>query len=242
MPGAWPPESPVWLEINGRRRILSTCTPDDLEAQAAGYLLTEGYVDRAGDIVHLVVVNEPYDCAGVRASVPETGVVRVGRLRRHIREHGCGLLHYTSCAAASLVRQRSLDIPDVRVFRDLFRDLFARGDASYPDGGMHSAALTDGARIVLAVHDVGRHNAIDKLVGRASLDGLVLEHHGILMTARLSGAIALKAAMSGASWIASRSVPTSLAASIANAAELPVIARAASNDGFVLRPGAQRTR
>ena len=57
----WAPESPVWLEINGRRRILATCTPDDLEAQTAGYLLTEGYIETAAEISSLQIVNDPYE-------------------------------------------------------------------------------------------------------------------------------------------------------------------------------------
>ena len=234
MTHGWAPETPVWLEINGRRRILATCTPDDLQAQTAGYLLTEGYIKAASEIGRLEIVNEPFDCAGVRASVPETGVVRVGQLRRHIREHGCGLQHFTSCDRVSLVHARALDIPDSDAFRDLFRQLFADGDRHYPDGGMHGASLTDGSRVVLTVHDVGRHNAVDKLIGRALLDGLDLSRHGVLLTARVSGNIALKTAMARVSWVASRSIPTTLAADIAAAADLPLIARAPSKEAVVI--------
>jgi FdhD protein len=234
MTHGWAPESAVWLEINGRRRILATCTPDDLEAQTAGYLLTEGYIVRASEIARLQIVNEPADCAGVRASVPETGVVRVGQLRRHIREHGCGLHHFTSCDRVSLAQPRALAIPEMARFRDLFRQMFADGDRRYPGGGMHGAALTDGERVTLIVHDVGRHNAIDKLVGRALLNGIDLTKHGILLTARVSGMIALKAAMSRVSWVASRSIPTTLAAGIAAAAGLPLIARAPSQEAVVV--------
>ena len=240
MRGGWPQEAAVWLEVNGGRRIMTTCTPDDLKAQAAGFLLTEDYIDSAAELLDLEIVEgvldgeEHPDCIGVRARVPDKGAVRVGKLHRHIRENGCGLMHYATCDRSILCAERPLAVPTVEVFRDLFRDVFAAGDAAYPDGGMHTAALTDGERVLFSVHDIGRHNTIDKVVGRALLAGQDLSECGLLVTARVSGAIALKAARAGVSWVASRSIPTSLAVAIADAAELPIIARAVSKEMVVL--------
>lgn len=234
----WPPEAAVWFEVNGGRRMMTTCTPDDLKAQAAGFLLTEDYVRSAAEILEIAVVEEHAPegsaCTGVTARVPDSGVVRVGKLHRHIRENGCGLMHYATCDRSILCAARPLPIPSVETFRSLFRDVFAAGDTAYPDGGMHGAALTDGERICMTVHDVGRHNTVDKVVGRALLAGTDLTNCGLIMTSRISGAIALKAARAGVSWIASRSVPTSLAVAIADAAGLPIIARAASKDVVVV--------
>jgi FdhD protein len=230
----WAPEVAVWFEINGGRRILTTCTPDDLQAHAAGYLLTEGYITSASEISGTTVVDSPWPGAGVRVTVPEPGVVRVGKLHRHIRENGCGLMHYATCDRSVLCAERALEIPREEVFRELFRALFAAGDEAYPSGGMHTAALTDGARILVAVHDVGRHNAVDKVIGRGMLAAHDLSRCGLMLTARISGAIAVKAARSGVAWIASRSMPTTLAVAIADAAQLPIVARAPSKDAVTL--------
>lgn len=233
----WPPEAAVWFEVNGGRRMMTTCTPDDLKAQASGFLLTEDYVHSVSEILELEIVNVEGECGmtmGVTARVADSGVTRVGILHRHIRENGCGLMHYATCDRAILCADRPLPVPSLETFRSLFRDVFASGDLEYPDGGMHGAALTDGGRILMTVHDVGRHNTVDKVVGRALLAGTNLACCGLLMTSRISGAIALKAARAGVSWVASRSIPTSLAVSIADAAGLPIIARAASREMVVI--------
>jgi FdhD protein len=237
----WPREAAVWFEVNGGRRINTTCTPDDLKAQAVGFLRTEDYIDTAADLEAFEIVegildgDEHPDCIGVRVRIPDKGAIQVGKLHRHIRENGCGLMHYATCDRSALCADRPLAIPSVDTFRDLFRDVFAAGDAAYPDGGMHTTALADENRVLFSVHDVGRHNTIDKAVGRALLTGQAMSECGMLTTARISGAIALKAARSGVSWIASRSVPTSLAVAIADAAEMPIIARATSKDFTILR-------
>jgi FdhD protein len=234
----WPPEAAVWFEVNGGRRMMTTCTPDDLKAQASGFLLTEDYVHSAAEILEIEIVHldgESGASLGVRARVPDAGVIRVGKLHRHIRENGCGLEHYATCDRSILCADRPLPIPSHDTLRVLFRDVFAAGDTEYPEGGMHGAALTDGERILMTVHDVGRHNTVDKVVGRALLAGTELSGCGLIMTSRISAAIALKAARAGVSWLASRSVPTSLAVAIADAAALPLIARAASKDMMVIR-------
>lgn len=235
----WPPEAAVWFEVNGGRRMLTTCTPDDVKAQAAGYLLTEDYISDASEIESMEVAEvstgDGVTVTGVHARVPDKNVIRVGKLHQHIRENGCGLMHYASCDRSALCAERPLEIPAAAIFRTLFRDVFAKGDAAYPDGGMHTAALTDGTRVLMSAHDVGRHNAVDKICGRALLAGHDLGQCGLLLTSRISGAIAMKAARVGVSWIASRSVPTTLAVAIADAALLPIIARAASKDMVVIR-------
>ncbi|NIP78675.1 MAG: sulfurtransferase FdhD, partial [Gemmatimonadetes bacterium] len=85
--------------------------------------------------------------------------------------------------------------------------------------------------------EVGRHNGVDKTIGSALLAGSTLTTLGLLTTARISGEIAEKAARAGLAWVASRSVPTTLAVEIAAAAGLPLVARAPGKDVRVFRPG-----
>ncbi len=228
------PEAPAWFEVNGGRRIVTTCTPDDLQAHAAGYLLTEDYIRNATEITSLEIV-ESDGVSGVRVQVPTAGVTRVGILHRHIREDGCGLMHYVTCEPELMCRDRTDPLPEAPQLQALFRSLFEAGDAAYPDGGMHTAALALNDRILCVTSDVGRHNAVDKAIGRGLLSGYDLSSAGLLITARISGAIAVKAARSCVAWVASRSIPTTLAVSIAGAAHMPIIARAASKNMVVLR-------
>jgi FdhD protein len=111
----------------------------------------------------------------------------------------------------------------------LFRSLFAltrRGDL----GGMHAAALSDGNELLFPLEEVGRHNAVDKVIGQAILSGTPTSGLGLVITARISGEIALKAARAGLAWVASRSIPTTLALELASLAGLPLLARAVSKE------------
>jgi formate dehydrogenase accessory protein FdhD len=78
------------------------------------------------------------------------------------------------------------------------------------------------------VHDVSRHNAVDKTLGGALMAGTPPDPLGLVLTGRITGEIALKAARAGVSWIASRSIATTLAVALAERAGLSMIGRAVS--------------
>jgi len=219
------PEVPLWLEINGRRRTCWSATPGDIETLVLGYLLTAGYLESATQLQAFELLDEPAGCQGARASVPEQNVVRVALEQRHTREFGCGVLHFVLCEPHALRRPRLLAPPAPEELRSAFRALFAATDAAWPGGGMHAAALWDGERLLPPAFDVGRHNAVDRAIG-AGARTLDLARAGLVLSARVSGAIALRAARAGVSFIASRSVPTTLAAQLCAGAGLPIIARA----------------
>lgn len=128
-----------------------------------------------------------------------------------------------------------LAIPDTDAFAELFRIVFAQVDERFEHGGMHAAALTDGARIVFQAEDVGRHNTIDKVVGLAVGQRSDLSAFGLLVTARVSGEIARKAAAAGVAWIASRSIPTTMAVATASRERMAIIGRAAGKNAMVYR-------
>jgi FdhD protein len=221
-------EASFWLEINGRRIGSWTCSPGDLPALIAGWLLAQGYLDPLRRPPSLEVVEDD-GILGVRAILPVEQVLQGDLERRHRREHGCGLLYFVRCAPER-VRRRASTPPSAPPTREellpLFRALFAASTRDRDLGGLHTAALTDGERILYQIDEVGRHNAVDKVIGRAILEGVDPGGLGLLTTARISGEIALKAARARLAWVASRSVPTTLALDIARIAQLPLLARA----------------
>jgi FdhD protein len=109
-------------------------------------------------------------------------------------------------------------------FAQLFKALFNAIDERHPEGGMHGAAMVRDDAIVFIAQDVGRHNAVDKAIGKVLLAGELPERYGMIVTSRVSGEIARKCARSGVAWLASRSIPTSLA--LVEAGDMPIIARA----------------
>ncbi len=196
----------VQLALNGTESHQWRCTPFDVEALVVGRLFIEGII-RSADEAHLIV--EPRgDALLVQARV-------------------------TTSAQLHNNRAGKAGIPDANAFAELFRALFQAVDAKYEHGGMHAAAATDGQHIIQQVEDVGRHNTIDKIVGALLLDSMYPSDYGLLTSSRVSGEIARKAARAGFGWLASRSIPTSMAVSIAAEAHLPIIGRAPSRDAHI---------
>lgn len=201
-----------------------------LEALGAGRLLSLGFLRNADDLTGLVVSVE----AGVHridADVgPEAAAEGLGQAEHHAR-HGCGLRFLVDCRPDLLPpRPAGSTMPELSDFPELFRQLFERSPSRQATGGHHTAALVRGAEVLHVHEEVGRHNGVDKAIGAGLLAGLELSVVGLLTTARISGEIAEKAARAGLAWVASRSVPTTIAVEIATAAGLPLVARSASPD------------
>ena len=91
---------------------------------------------------------------------------------------------------------------------------------------MHAAALSDGVALLHTAYDVARHSAVDRAIGLGVKADAGLHELGLVLTARVSGAIALKCGRAGIGWVASRSVATTLAHEIADAYGITVIERA----------------
>ena len=230
-------EAPFWLEVNGSRVASWTCSPERLEALAAGWLRAEGFIERAEDIVWIEPVAEAAGSFGVRASVDATRAREAERHRRARREHGIAALYDVQHAPELLHgHARTLPLPSPDVLATLFRELLAPDESGRDTGGVHAAALTDGETLRHRAEDVGRHNAVDKAIGAALLAGEDLGRMGLVLSARVSGEIALKAARCGVAWIASRSIPTTLALRVAAAGGLPIVARARDRDARIHWP------
>jgi len=95
-------------------------------------------------------------------------------------------------------------------------------------GGVHAAALTDGGTLLEHAEDIGRHNAVDKVIGAALLHGRAPEGLGLLVTGRISAELAFKAARAGLAYVATPSVPSTLALTIAKRAGVLLVGRAVS--------------
>ena len=228
-------EVPVSITVNGSAVLQSTCTPELLEAFAIGRVLAEGYLVDRGNI-HGVTVSGTDHVRTVALELALPAAQAGEAERRHRAQHGCGILYYLDCAPETIRRPWAAETPDLSVFVPLYTQLFGAADALRESGGMHSAALSDGSSLHHTVHDVGRHNAVDKSIGLAVQAGDELSSFGLLLTSRISGEIALKAARAGIGWVASRSIPTSLALRIARVANIPLIGRAAGTEAFVHEP------
>jgi len=230
-------EVPVWLQVNGRPVVTWMCTPDLLEELAIGWLHGEGYIDSI-DQVHL------RPCAtdlGFWAEVPEDRLLAVqGENRRSVLASGCGAVSTFLADPATIEAQPARGVvPEVDQLRALFKALFARGERYKDTGGIHAAALVDTASQELVAHaeDIGRHNAVDKSLGAALLARRPVQGMGLLVTGRISAELAFKAARAGLTYVATPSVPSTLAVEIARRSGMILVGRAVS--GHPQRHGAR---
>jgi FdhD protein len=230
-------EVPVWLEVNGTPTVTWMCTPELLEELAIGWLHGEGYIRSTDDLASL------RPCAtdlGFWADVSGDLVDAVRAERRTpVLASGCGSVSVMLADPSTQSRQ---DVrgpaPDTASLRVLFKEVFARGERYKTTGGIHAAALTDGETLFNHAEDIGRHNAVDKVIGAALLDRRAVAGLGLLVTGRISAELAFKAARAGLDWVATPSVPSTIAARVAARTGMYLVGRAVSGTPHVHHPHA----
>lgn len=228
-------EVPVWLEVNGEPAVTWMCTPEQLPELVVGWCFGEGYIDAKSDLLSMrPCAKEP----GFWVTVPEDRYQTVeGQERRRVLASGCGAVTTILGSLSNVSRRKELpSIPDLAHTRVLFKELFARGERYKDTGGIHAAALTDGQTLLVHAEDIGRHNAVDKVLGARLLAGERPDDLILLVTGRISGELAFKAARARISVVATPSVPSSIAVDIAKAAGMVLIGRAVSGTPQVWKP------
>ncbi len=201
-------------------------TPGNDRELAAGFLFTESIVGRADDILAIDHCGPPSPATGYRNVIRVELAAHVdadlGRLQRHFyTTSSCGVCGKTSLDALH-ARGLSTFGEDPGRFREsvllsIPGKLRAGQEAFAQTGGLHAAAAFDvGGQVTAVMEDVGRHNAVDKLVGHLLLDrGLPSDDLGLMVSGRASFELVQKALVAGFPLLAAVSAPSSLAVSLA---------------------------
>ena len=235
----WVREVPVALEFNGLAYAVMMATPADLEDFATGFALTEGLAAHAGEVTDLAVAEVELGWI-VRAALSGLGAEQLGeRVRSRVAESSCGLCGIENLEAVAR------PLPPVAAHDPIAPDaIFAALAAmqhlqplGFATGAAHAAAWCDSAGAVGCVReDVGRHNALDKLIGAMARAGRTLAPGFVLSTARCSYEIVEKAVRSGATSLVTMSLPTSMAVDRARAAGLSLWVLARDDSVLLLSP------
>ncbi|WGD39563.1 formate dehydrogenase accessory sulfurtransferase FdhD [Streptomyces cathayae] len=221
-------EEPLEIRLNGKPLAITMRTPGDDFALAVGFLVSEGVLATASDLRNVVY------CAGATSdgvntynvvdvqTAPGVRIPDITLERNVYTTSSCGLCGKASLdAVRTTTRHPIADSPPLRLTLELLAGLPDRLRASQQvfdrTGGLHAAALFDEDGELLDVReDVGRHNAVDKLVGRALQHGnLPLSRTVLMVSGRASFELAQKAVMAGIPVLAAVSAPSSLAVDLA---------------------------
>ena len=216
-------ETPIALLYNGRSYAVMMATPSDLEDFALGFALTEGVVEHAGEF-RLVDFLRTEHGISLQAVIPQHRFDALSDRSRNLAgRSGCGLCGVENLEAAIRPVRKLKDDSRVSIaaISNGLRQLADAQPLNRISGGVHAAGFVH-ARGLLVREDVGRHNALDKLVG--ALASASLGCGFLVMTSRASYEIVHKAAAAGVATVVAISAPTDLAIRLANEAGMTLVA------------------
>jgi len=212
-------EEPLELRVGDRSVAVVMRTPGHDRELAAGFLLTEGVISTPDDLLDIVLCRDQDGGTSgnvVNVLTSPSANVDFERLTRHVfSSSSCGV-----CGKATLdaVLQTFSPVPEGPLFDPkTLAELPDRLRKAQPvfdsTGGLHGCALfSEDGVLEIVREDVGRHNAVDKVLGRALLDGrLPMRLHGLLLSGRISFELVQKALAGGIPLVAGIGAPSSLA-------------------------------
>lgn len=208
-------EETVTLEIEAVGRFAMMCTPIDVEALAAGFAYSEGIISSAVDIVEVESSrSSPWTrLLRMRLASPPPAV----NARNLIITSSCGLCgsrNIEELLIAGNVEKRLA--VSTHTIVAMAEDMLNRQEIFRATGAAHAAAIFDRAGNILAfAEDIGRHNALDKVIGKLLLAGRSAEGLAAMLSGRVSFELVAKAAIAGIELIAAVSAPSSLAVDVA---------------------------
>ena len=227
-PDALAAEEPMEIRVDGRALTVTMRTPGDDFDLAVGFLVSEGVVGAAEDLASVRY------CAGATADGGNTYNVVDVVLAAHVpapdaslersfyTTSSCGLCGKASLEAVRTSSAWSVAEDSLRVTPELLTilpDRLREAQRVFDStGGLHAAGLFDAEGNLLCVReDVGRHNAVDKVIGHALREGLVpLRNSMLMVSGRASFELVQKAVMAGIPLLAAVSAPSSLAVDLAD--------------------------
>jgi FdhD protein len=207
-------EVPVRLVLNNEPLVTLLCTPTELEELAVGFLLSEGLLSDRSEIRNLRI-DEKQVAVNVELSGLPADFARL--FEKKTISSGCGKgITFTSYRPAADrrmdARTHIISLGSIRNLLSIFRNI---SKLYLETGGVHSAALSDDREILFFSEDIGRHNAVDKLIGKAFLKSVPVENKILITSGRVTSEIMTKAGRNRFPILISRAAPSCMAISLA---------------------------
>lgn len=210
-------ESRVSIYVNGQELATLMCSPMDQEALALGFLFNEGVIQSLDDV------------GLVQANVARTVVdillnhATFDPPPRKILTSGCGGGITLQNLTETHPPLESPFTTSIATILERMRDLHAAAQLYHLVRGVHAAVLANSERLLVSAEDVGRHNAVDKIAGKALLAGIDTHDCIVLTSGRISSEMLGKVRNMGVPVVASRTSPTSITVRLAEAWNICVI-------------------
>lgn len=215
-------EVPLAVLVNGKAAATLHCTPDKLEHLAVGFLLSEGIIKK--DTVITGITLEEKDWS-VRVDLEEDSPLsKIAVPNGTVCEGSSGAVSFQRAfeARGCFPLRNSLSASKEKIF-SMMEQFLVMSDLHRETHGVHSAALCSPERIEIFVDDIGRHNAIDKIMGECFLEKIPTEEKIILTTGRVSSEILIKIARQKVPVIVARAVPTDMAVDLARRLNITIV-------------------
>ena len=221
-------EYPLTIFLNDEELVTLLCSPKALDFLVYGFLISEGIIQDKNDITAMKVDEEK---GVVDIFTREQKDMSSYFMGKRMMTTGCGrgtvfynIHDVISCRPA----EEGLRVKAKKLLA-LMREFSAASEVFQNTGGVHSAALSDGNDILIYHEDVGRHNALDKVLGEAFVNEIPLTDKMILTSGRISSEMLTKASKRGISMVVSRSAPMDLALRIGEEMNTTIVGFARGN-------------
>lgn len=215
-------ETPLTLFLNHVELATMICSPGGYKELGVGFLLTEGLVQKPSDILD-ISCREEEGLLWIETSspVPQTS----NFLRRHIASC-CGKsragLYFINDARQLKPVQSNAQFTSAHLL-NMINLLEDKSVTFHRTGGVHSAALADSSDMLCMYEDIGRHNAVDKVLGHAFLNNINTDDKCLLLSGRIASEILIKVARANIPLVLSRSAPTGLTIELAEEMDIAVV-------------------
>ncbi len=213
-------EVPFTLNLAEKELVTLLCSPLELEDLARGFLFTSGLIKNLSEIKRITIDSQRWSC---HIEMVNTEVENLMFKRLYTSGCGRGTLFYNALD----IMHRSKIISEFRInaaaVGKLMIDFQKRSEVYLKTGGVHSAALADESRILAFREDIGRHNAIDKVIGYALSQHKNFEDKILITSGRVSSEVVFKVKKCGMPMVISRAAATNQAVRLAREMNLTLV-------------------
>ncbi len=215
-------EKPLTVFLNHNEFATLICSPGGLKELTVGFLLSEGLIQEPAQIED-ICLNEDDGFLWLNTYEPISQTDNF--LRRHIASccgKGRAGLYFINDARQLQPVVSEWCLPAKKII-GLMEELEEQAGFFRLTGGVHSAALADESGVIISYEDIGRHNAVDKVLGYAFLNEITTDNKCLLLSGRVASEILIKAARGNIPIILSRAAPTELTLELAEELNLCVV-------------------